>query len=126
MSAAREASSFSSRPEHVTVGQRFQPVGQRQRCIGLLRFPECLSRIFVLEAVQQRDAALKCRLRRVVSGVLEIHGSERVGMRCFLIGLPCDGRRGQTGNQRENSEFHEGPLLCLTDLTDALKCVKAL
>jgi hypothetical protein len=79
-----------------------------------LRFPECLSRILVLEAVQQRDAALKCRLRRVVSGVLEIYGSERVGMRSFLIGLPCDGRRGQTGNQRENSEFHEGPLFCLT------------
>jgi hypothetical protein len=96
-------------PEHVTVRQRFQPVRRRERCIGFLRFPECLRRILVLEAVQQRDPALKCRLRRVVAGVLEMHGSERVGMRCFLIGLPCDGRRGQTGNQRENSEFHKGP-----------------
>ena len=93
----------------MAVRQRFQPVGQRQRWIGFLRFPECLSRILVLEAVQQRDAALKCRLRRVVTGVLEIYGSERVGVRFFLIGLPCDGRRGQTGNQRDISKSHEGP-----------------
>ena len=93
-------------PDDVAVRERFQPVSQRQRWIRFLRLPECLSRIVVLEAVQQRDTALKCRLRRFVPGVLEVYRSERVGMRCLVIGLPCDGRCGQTGNQRESGEFH--------------------
>ena len=55
-------------PQRLVVGERFAPVRHREAGIGLLRLPEAVDRVVVLEAVEKQHAADERRLRLRRSG----------------------------------------------------------
>jgi len=60
----------------VVVGQRLAPVGEREVGLDLLRGVKLLPRLFVAEAVENRDAADEVLLRLLARGGREVDRSD--------------------------------------------------
>jgi hypothetical protein len=97
-------------PQRMAVCQRLHPVCEREVGIGVLCGLERLRRVFVLEAVEQRDPAQEVGLRRGSSRIREDDAPEsrmlrRAGVDVIL--RTSEGWRGEREcREDESARFH--------------------